>query len=61
MPEPMKTERITFTTTPEFKGLIEEMVKQDFVDRSRFIRRLIREEAERRSMDIPEVVEWESR
>ena len=50
----------TFKQSHEGKVILDKMANQDYIDRSRFIRRLIADEAERRGIELPEVVKYET-
>ena len=52
-------EMLSFKISSEGRSLIDKMADQDYIDRSRFIRRLIAEEAARRGIEISEVVKYE--
>jgi predicted DNA-binding protein len=50
----------SFKISEEGQELLENMAKQDYMPKSRFIRKLIADEAKRRELEIPEVVKYES-
>lgn len=53
-------ETVSFKISSTGRALLDLMAEQDYLERSRFIRRLIAAEAKRRGLEIPEVVKYES-